>query len=61
MRLALSQKDAAAALGISVNTFKKHVRPELQAIYIAGAVRYSVAELQKYMTCDTLRKSTERT
>jgi predicted DNA-binding protein (UPF0251 family) len=47
--LALSQKDAAAALGISVNHFKKHVRPALNPVYIAGSTRYKVAELQQYL------------
>lgn len=49
MKLALNQKDAAAALGISVNTFKDHVRPELKAVYIAGATRYRVTELQAWL------------
>lgn len=48
-RLALSQKDAAASLGISVPTFRKHVRPALQPVYIAGAVRYPVSGLEKWL------------
>ena len=47
--LAVNQKDAAAALSISVNTFKEHVRPQLEAVYIGGAVRYRVAELQRWL------------
>lgn len=47
--LAVSQKDAAASLGVSVNHFKAHVRPNLTPAYIGGAVRYRVAELQEYL------------
>lgn len=49
MTLAYSQKDAAAALGISVPTFRKHVRPDLKAVYIAGATRYPRTELQRWL------------
>jgi hypothetical protein len=49
VQLALSQKQAAEALGISVNAFKQHVRPHLQPAYYAGVTRYRVAELQKYL------------
>lgn len=47
--LALNQKDAAAALGVSVPHFKEHVRPYLKAVYIAGATRYRVTELQAWL------------
>lgn len=47
--LAYNQKDAAAALGISVPTFREHVRPYLQPVYIAGAVRYPVRELERFL------------
>ncbi len=47
--LALNQKDAAAALGISVPTFREHVRPELRPVYIAGATRYPVTELERWL------------
>ena len=49
-RVALNQQEAAAALGISVNHFKKHVRHKLRATYIGGCRRYRVTELQRY--CD---------
>ncbi len=47
--LALNQKDAAAALGVSVNTFKQHVRPELRAVYIAGCRRWRVRDLEEWL------------
>lgn len=47
-RVCLNQAEAAAALGISVNHFKTHVRPHLKATYIGGARRWRVTELQAY-------------
>lgn len=47
--LALNQKDAAAALGMSVNHFKQHVRPDLHPVYAGGLVRYPVDELQRWL------------
>lgn len=49
MRLALNQKDSAAALSVSVPTFREHVRPYLHPVYIGGATRYRVAELQEWL------------
>ena len=49
MQLALNQKDAAAALGISVPHFRDHVRPDLKAVYIDDVVRYRVTELQDWL------------
>jgi predicted DNA-binding transcriptional regulator AlpA len=47
--LALNQKNAAATLGISVPHFVKHVRPDLRPVYIGGAQRYRVTELQEWL------------
>lgn len=44
--LAVNQKRAAAMLGISVNTFKRNVRPDLPRIVIGSAVRYRVKDLE---------------
>jgi hypothetical protein len=48
VKLALSQKNAAAALGIGVDRFKRHVRPRLSPLYIGGATRYRTSELEAY-------------
>ena len=48
-RGALSQNDAAAWLGVSVNHFKTHVRPELRPAYIGGVVRFPLTELLRYL------------
>jgi hypothetical protein len=47
--LALNQLNAAKALGLSVPHFREHVRPQLKAVYIAGATRYTVRELQRWL------------
>lgn len=47
--LALNQQRAAAALGDSVDHFRKHVRPDLKAVYTGDAIRYPVTELQKWL------------
>lgn len=54
IRLALNQKDAAAALGVSVNTFKIAVRPHLGRVDVGGAVRYPVTELQRWIDQNTI-------
>lgn len=54
MKLALNQKDAAAALGLSVNHFKEHVRPKIKAVYVGDAVRYPVTELQRWLDANAL-------
>jgi hypothetical protein len=48
-RLALNQKEAAAALGYGVDHFKVHVRPDLKAVYTGDAIRYPVTELQRWL------------
>jgi hypothetical protein len=47
--LALNQKDAAAALGVSVPHFREHVRPDLRPVYIASKTLYRVTELQEWL------------
>lgn len=49
MRLALNQKEAAAALGLSVNHFKEHVRPDLKVLIVGGLVRFPTSELERYV------------
>jgi hypothetical protein len=49
MRLALNRKNAAAALDIGVDHFDAHVRPELRAVYIAGARRWRVCDLEAWL------------
>jgi predicted DNA-binding protein (UPF0251 family) len=48
-RLACSQAEAAAALGISVPTFRRHVRPDVTPSRIGGRTVYSLGELRRYL------------
>lgn len=49
-RLAYTQKDAAAALDMSVNHFKAHVRPHVRAAYVGGKTLYPADELRRFLT-----------
>jgi hypothetical protein len=48
-RLALNQAEAAEALGMSVNSFKRYVRPYVRRVECGGRMVFPVGELQKYL------------
>lgn len=45
-RLALSRRDAASALGMSLRHFQRHVQPNLRCVYSGQLRLYPVAELE---------------
>ena len=47
--LALRRPQAAAALGVSVDVFDEHIRPDLPVIRVAGVVTYPVKGLQEWL------------
>ena len=47
--LALRRAEAAAALGVSLETFDAHIRPHLAAVSAGSVVLYPVAELQRFL------------
>lgn len=47
--LALRRAEAAAALGISVETFDTHVRPYVPAVRPGGVTAYPVAGLMAWL------------
>jgi len=47
--LALRRAQAAAALGMSVDTFDQHVRPYVPAARIGGVVVYRTADLDSWL------------
>ena len=49
LRLALSRNDAAAALGMSLRHFQRHVQPNLRCIYSGQLRLYPVAELERWI------------
>jgi len=48
-RLALRKSEAAAALGLSDESFDKYVRPSLRAVRVGSTRLYPVAELQRWL------------
>lgn len=48
--LALRRAEAAAALGVSLETFDQHIRPTLAAVQVGTVVLYPVADLQRFLT-----------
>lgn len=48
--LALSRRDAAAALGISLTTFEERVQPELSLIRVGRKRLVAVTELQRWIS-----------
>ena len=48
MRLLVNQKEAAAMLGMGVDTFKEHVRPHIKRVECQG-MRFPVSELEAWI------------
>jgi excisionase family DNA binding protein len=48
-RLALSKKEAAEALGISIDHLERHILPELRVAYIGSRRLIPTSELQRYL------------
>jgi hypothetical protein len=48
-RLALSRSEAAAALGMSLSHFQRHVRPQVRCIYSGQLRLFPVTELQRWV------------
>lgn len=47
--LAYQRKEAAAALGVSPDTFDRYIRPRLACVYIGATRLWSVAELERWL------------
>lgn len=48
-RLALTKVEAAAALGVSVDSFERHVQVELRCVYRGRLRLFAVAELERWL------------
>lgn len=48
-KLAYSRREAADALGLSLQSFKRHVQPELNAVYVGRLRLYTRAELERWL------------
>lgn len=48
-RLALTREEAAAAIGLSLRSFERHVQPELRMVRLGSARLVPVGELNKWV------------
>lgn len=49
VRLSLSRKQAADALGMSLAHFKRHVQPQVRCVYSGNLRLYPVRELERWL------------
>jgi hypothetical protein len=56
--LAVSRREAAAALGMSLRHFQRHVQPHLGCIYCGQLRLYPIAELERWVREQTWRTGT---
>ena len=57
-RLALQRKEAAAALGVGVDTFDRYIRPHLRCVYVGGVRLWPVAEIERWLVDHAILPST---
>jgi hypothetical protein len=48
-RLALTRSEAAAALGMSINSFERHVQPELRLVRRGSLWLIPVREIERWL------------
>lgn len=49
VKLALQRREAAAALGVGVDTFDRHIRPHLRCVYVGDLRLWPVAEIERWL------------
>jgi len=54
-RLAFNQQEAAAALGVSVDHFERHVKAELAVVYSGSRRLYPRSALERWLDEHTVR------
>jgi hypothetical protein len=55
-RLALNQQEAAQALGVSVDHFDRHIKPELPVVVTGARRLYSVKALERWLAEQALQR-----
>lgn len=48
-RLALQRKEAAEALGVSGDTFDRHIRPQLRCVYVGDLRLWPTTEIESWL------------
>jgi hypothetical protein len=54
-RLALSRDEAAAAIGVSLDSFERYVQPELRLVYLGRRRLVPVKELERFLERNAAR------
>lgn len=54
-RLALSRQEAAATIGVSLDTFERYVQPELRVVRVGRRRLIPVLELEKWLARSAAR------
>jgi hypothetical protein len=54
-RLAYSKGEAAEALGLSVDSFERHVQSELAVVYVGRRRLFLVRELERWLSMNASR------
>ena len=55
-RVALSQQEAAAALGVSVSHFERHIKVHLPVVYSGAWKLYPLSGLQRWLDAQALHR-----
>jgi hypothetical protein len=58
-RLALNRREAAEAIGISVDSFERHVQPSLKCNYIGSKRIYAITDLQAWLDRNAVAPTTK--
>jgi excisionase family DNA binding protein len=57
-RLALTKREAATALGLSVDSFERHVQPELRVVRRGRLRLFAMSEVERWL-CENGTKTLE--
>jgi excisionase family DNA binding protein len=55
VQLALTRAQAAAAIGVSINTFERHVQPQLRVVRVGRLRLFPVKELERWLELNAAR------
>jgi hypothetical protein len=58
-RLALTRQEAAAALGLSLDSFERHVQPSLRCNYIGSRRIYAITDLAAWLDRNAVASTTK--
>jgi excisionase family DNA binding protein len=53
--LGVTREQAAAALGVSLNTFERHIQPQLRVVRVGRLRIFAVRELERWLEASAAR------